>query len=1137
LLGVLLLYANRVASVDRLAECVWSGQPPAAARSLLQSCVSRLRLALPAGEPAGEAPGEAPGEETAQRHRLVTRTPGYLLRVRPGELDVDRFDELVAAGRQQAADDSVASLERAAELLSEADSWWRGAVLDDLVLDSCRAETGRLEERRLAAIEDRIDIDLRLGRHERLIAELRMHVGSHPLRERLWAQLMLALHGADRQADALAAYRELRRTLVEQLGVEPSGALQRLERAILTGADLLEAYRQPGREVVVSAVAGIDAVALARSAAEPAPSSEQPALFVPARSVPARSVPARAKPALLPAAVASFTGRAGYLEQLDALLTGAVDGPGTAVVISTIAGAAGVGKTALAVHWAHQVRERFPDGQLYINLRGFAQAPPIPPIEALARLLRALGVPADQVPVDLDQAAGMYRSLVADQRLVVLLDNAHDPEQVRPLLPASPGSIVLVTSRDRLAGLVAHDGAYRLTLDVLTADEAHLLLGRIIGVERVAAEPEAAAGLVRACACLPLALRIAAANLTNHPRQSIAGYLAEFRDDGSLASLEADDEQAAVRAAFDLSYHGLHPDARRLFRLLGLVPGPDVTAEAAAALTDSSPTRTRRLLDRLAGAHLIVEHASGRYTFHDLLRRYAAGCALDEETQSARDAAARRLYDRYLGTAGAAARLLHPQMLRLSQTTDDTAALPVGFDDHTQALAWLDAERPNLVATIQYCAEHGPRPVAWLLADILRGYFWQGMHTIDWLTAARAGFAAAEAEGDPQAQAAIHLSLAHLYTSRSDYPQAVDQYARMLTYTERAGWRQGAATALGNLGNVYWRLGRLPEAADQLTRALALNREAGWYGGQAGNLANLGVVYRHLGRLAEAAEHYGQAVALYRRIEARMGEAVTLGNLGETCHDLGRLGEALEHLTRAMTLHCEVGDRNGEMVAMPLLAAVHRDAGDHDRALELADTALTVARETGEPRLEADALNVIATIHHVLGRQRPAIDCHERALALARETGNRYSEVEALIGLAGAHHQLGRYDRAHGHVREALALAREFHYPMLEGQALNRQAAIHLGQGRLDPAVDGAEQALRIQRETGHRLGQARSHLVLGNALRHDDDGRAEDHLRQARDLFAAIGTAEADQVRTLLPGTQTGDVEQRHAGTVYRRS
>jgi tetratricopeptide (TPR) repeat protein/transcriptional regulator with XRE-family HTH domain len=821
----------------------------------------------------------------------------------------------------------------------------------------------------------------------------------------------------------------------------------------------------------------------------------------------------------LPMDVAGFTGRADRLAQLDGLLGGDLGTPPT-VVISAIGGTAGVGKTALAVHWAHRVAERFPDGQLFVNLRGYAPTPPLRPIDALAQFLHAVGVAAEQVPVEVEEAAGLYRSLLADKRMLVVLDNAASAEQVRPLLPASPGCLVLVTSRDRLGGLVASHGARRLTVDTLTAAEAEALLAHILG-QRVAAEPQAAAELARLCAYLPLALRIAAANLSDQPDRPIADYLGELQEGNRLAALAVGgDEQGAVRAAFDLSYTALDPEAQRLFRLLGLVPGPDVTATAASALGGISPEQAGRLLHRLAGAHLLGQHTPGRYTFHDLLRLYARQRSQDEDGEQEQQAAMQRLLGWYLHTADAAARLLYPEKLRLPlPPTDPKAPVPAAvFDAHAQALAWLDAERANLLAAVQHAARHGPRTAGWLLADALRGYFVMRMHTVDWLAVAHAGLAAAQAEADLPGQAAAQLSFANAYALQSQYQQAVEHYTRALTLSRQTQWLDGQAAALGNLGLAYQELGQLQQAADHLTEALTLSRQSSRLVGQAASLGNLGLMYQELGRLEEAADHHRQALALNRESGSRPAEANDLANLGQTYHALGRLDDALDHLTRALAIHREVGDRDTEADTLRLLADVHRDAGRHSQALELAHDALALARDIGRRRFEADALCTLATVHQRLGQYQRAIDHHQEALRLARETEAHYPEMVALIGLAAAHQHLGHPEQALTWANEALTLARQGGYRVLEGQALTGLADLHLVQDHPDKAIGYAQQALDLHRDTGHRLGQAHTLLVLGRALRHTQGiDAALACWQQALALFTDIGSPDADQVHALV--------------------
>ncbi|MEU4427065.1 BTAD domain-containing putative transcriptional regulator [Actinoplanes sp. NPDC024001] len=984
LLAALLVDAGRVVSTDRLIECLWGESPPPTARALLQGSVAELRRTL----------------RRTGRQCLASRPPGYLLELLPGELDADRFEELTAASAR------AATPTEAADLLYRALALWRGPTLDGIAVDGLAPAVARWEERRLEVVEQRIDLDLRLGR-DGLVGELRGRVAEHPLRERLWAQLMLALHRAGRQADALAAYAELRTVLVEQLGVEPGPAVQELHRTILAG------------EVT------------------PAP--------------PERAMPA---PAQLPAAVSAFTGRADLLQRLDELA-----GDTGAMAVAAVTGTAGVGKTALAVHWAHRARDRFPDGQLYVDLRGFAAAPPVRPIEALTGFLTALGVPAEQVPVEQDSAAALFRSTLAGRRVLVVLDDAAGVEQVRPLLPGTPGCLVLVTSRHRLGGLVARDGARRFALDVLTEDEAGVLLHRLVGAERVAAEADAAARLCRLCAYLPLALRIATAELTG----GLADQVARLTGDRLDALSVEDDPDSAVRAAFDASYTALDPAERRLFRLLGLVPAVHATPAAAAALAGLPQPEATALLNRLAAAHLLDRPAAGRYTWHDLLRTYAAERAGAEEETAAREAAVARWRDRYVADTLAAARTLNPEMLRLPSphVTDP--------GDHQAALAWLDAERPNLIAAVRHAAQRGAA-AAWLIADALRGYFWLRMYTLDWLDVAAAGLAAATAAGDLAGQAAARLSLGDVHGRQGRYDEAIAHYRQALELNRACGWTDGESASLGNLGNVYWWAGRLPEAADHYAQALALAQATGRVAGQAVNLGNLGAVYWDLGDLERSAEHHRRALELDRALQSPLGEAVDLGNLGRVRLEQGRVGEALTNLERALVLHREIGDRSGEAETLRMLAEAHRATGRGRHAAELAERAVRLAHDSGNLRYEADALNTAGTCVAALGRTADAVTRHEQALALAQQSGSRYPEIVALTGLAAVQEAP---DRALSFALRAVALARQSGFHLLEGHALRALAAAHRRSGDAESAAVAGKEARAVLSAAGSAAADA----------------------------------------------------------------
>jgi tetratricopeptide (TPR) repeat protein len=824
-----------------------------------------------------------------------------------------------------------------------------------------------------------------------------------------------------------------------------------------------------------------------------------------------------AAPAQLPAAVAALTGRGGQLGELDAVLLGDGDRPGAAVAVVT--GSAGVGKTALAVCWAHRVRGRFPGGQLFADLRGDGGAEPVRPVEVLAAFLHALGVPGEGVPAGVEEAAGLFRTLLAGRRVLVVLDNAHSPGQVRPLLPGSAGCRVVVTSRDRLAGLVAREGAHHVGLEVLTPGAARVLLARTVGQERVAAEPGAAAELARLCAGLPLALRIAAAQLTGHP-QPIAEYVAELAAGDRLSALEAGgDEQAAVRAAFDASYHGLPAAARRLFRLLGLVPGVDLTRDAAAVLAGVTAAEASALLGRLVSGHLLSRAAGGRYGCHDLLRLYAAERCEREDSAPERAAATRRLQEWYLHAADTAARVLYPERLRLPLPPLTTRPAAPVFAGRAEAMAWLDAERATLVTVTRHAATAGPRHrVGWLLANTLRGYFWRRMHLIDWLATAQTGLAAAEADGDLRAQAAALLSLGDAYSHHGEHDNATQRYTAALALMRQTGWLQGQTAVLNNLGVLHRRAGRLRESQDHHAQALAIHRQSGSIPGEATSLINLGKVCYKSGQLEQAIEYEAQALSLSREAGFGLGEGVASTGLGEFRHAQGRLDEAVSLLTRALDLLRETGNRSMEGEALRLLAGAHADAGRPVQALELAHAALALARDLADRRREADALNTVAACNRRLGHDTEAANLHRQALHLACRAATRYPEAVALIGLAIAGQQAGDTRAALDHAHDALALTRDTGYRCLEGQALATLAGLHLGRGQPGKAAEYARQALAVHRETGQRLHQAHTHVLAGHAQRRTQGAAAaRPEWQEALTLLTEAGSPQADHVRGLL--------------------
>jgi DNA-binding SARP family transcriptional activator/tetratricopeptide (TPR) repeat protein len=905
LLAILLLHADQVVSTDRLIDELWGERAPPTARNIIQGYVAELRRALQGGQdvlaPAG--------------HLLVTSPPGYRLQVTPGALDLHRFEELFAQAKaaiREAAPDQAAGLLRAALRL------WRGPVLANVAeTPSVQTAVQKLEERRLAALEERIEAELALGGHSDLVGDLRGLVAEFPFRERLRGQLMTALYRAGRQAEALQAYQDARRVLVEELGIEPCTELQRLHQAILAADPSLA---RPG---------GAQADA------------ERPPPPVPTQ---------------LPPDVAIFTGRHRELERLRALLepTGQY-GP---VVISAIDGTAGIGKSALAIYLAHRLDAAFPDGQLYANLHGTtAGLAPLDPLEVLGRFLRALGGDAGQVPAHLDEAAGLFRSLAAGRRLLVVLDDAASAEQVRPLLPASPGCGVLITSRRILGGL---DGAVHLHLDVLAFEDAVALVALLAGRDRVAAEPEAIAKLVELCGRLPLALRIAGARLAARPAWTVETLVRRLdAEHQRLDELAVDD--LAVRASFDVSYQSLQsvPDRAQasdagVFRLLGLLETPDVAVPAATVLVGQPPRATEGALERLVDAHLLETPSPGRYRMHDLLRLFASERCTAEDPERVRVDALERTLRWYVSTTARASRLLYPaDQRRTARTGDAEGGLPL--HDRAAALAWLEAERGNLLATACQAAAMpmvSPTVVGELASALFRFLemrgSWYDLATLNRL-AVQVARAARDLHGEAQALndlAAAHYRLDHL-------DEAVTCAEQTLAIRRRLGDRLEEGQALSNLGVHYHMVGRLDEAVACYEESLAILRDVSDRSSVGRVLGNLGGVRQQLGRFDEAATCFEEAIAIHQEVGDHPSAGRDLGNLGDLHHELGRFDEALACYEQALAIHRDVSDRYMEGATLHSMGRALHALGRHERARACWHEALAILRALGLPEAEA----------------------------------------------------------------------------------------------------------------------------------------------------------------------------------------
>jgi tetratricopeptide (TPR) repeat protein len=770
---------------------------------------------------------------------------------------------------------------------------------------------------------------------------------------------------------------------------------------------------------------------------------------------------ARAVPAQLPPAVEVFTGRSQELAELDRLLdriadqaaAQVTDENSTTVMISVVSGTAGVGKTELALRWAHRVRGNFPDGQLYVNLHGFDPDQPLSAADALAGFLRALGLADQSIPAEVEERAAAYRSLLDGRRMLIVLDNAASVEQVRPLLPGAPPCVVVVTSRDSLAGLVARHGAQRLDLDLLPPEDAVALLAALIG-ERGQAEPEAIITLAELCARLPLALRVAAELAVARPTISLAQLVGELADEQRrLELLDAGgDARTAVRGVFSWSYQHLTAAAARAFRLIGLHPGPSFDPYAVAALAGTSLDQARQMVDLLARARLIRDPRPGRYDMHDLLRAYATHLADAEDSEADRQAALTRLFDHYLATAAAAMDILVPaeQHRRPRIPPSTTPAPPV--PDSATALAWLDTERITLTAVSAYTAARGWLGHTTRLSTTLFRYLSVGGHISDGMTIHTYALRVARHTGEPAAEADALLNLGHIYWHRGHYVQATDHHQRALTLTRDIGDRLGEARALLNLGTVCWWQSQYQQADNHLQHALVLFGEIGDRLGETRALASLGNVDRWQGHYRQAADQLRQALFAAREIGDRLGEVVALAGLGNVDRRQGHYRQAADQLRQALSIAREIGDRLGEARALLDLGIVHQWQGDYQQATDHLVYALALFREMGAQHSEACVLNHIGETLVATDQPDQALAHHTAALTLATQVGDRYEQARAHNGLAHAHRAAGDLDQARHHWHHALAFYTDLGLPDVDD--------VHTYLTALDQAANDANPVL-----------------------------------------------------------------------------
>ncbi|MBF8194207.1 tetratricopeptide repeat protein [Nonomuraea sp. K274] len=914
-LAVLLLHANRPMSREQLIDAVWGASPPAYAVNLVQKHVSALRRVL--------EPDRSP---RAPSRLLLWTDTGYLLAVPAARLDLLVFESEVERARVARAE---GNLPLAAEILRGALELWRGPVCAGLAGPLLDTERERIGERRVDVIEDRIDLDLALGRDLELVNELRLLVVRHPWRERLRVLLMLALYRSGRQVEALAAFHEARRHLIDELGIEPGPQLRRVHEQILAA---------------------------------------DPHLAVPAQAA-AVHAPRLPTPAQLPYGMPDFIGRDAELRRLDALCAAGAGGSSRPVVISALGGMAGVGKTALAVNWAHRVRHRFPDGQLYVNLRGFdPTGPAMKPAEAIRGFLDAFAVPPQQIPISLEAQAALYRSLLADQRVLLILDNAESAEQVRPLLPGSPECLVLVTSRDQLSGLVAGEGAQPLVVDMLSPEESRELLARRLGEERVRAEPEAVDEIIDLCGRLPLALAVVAARAATHPDFALSVLAGELRvASGRLDAFHVADRSTDIRSVFSWSLQRLDRSTQRMFRLLGLHPGPAITLYAAASLAGVRPADARAALGELSRANLLTEPAAGRYALHDLLKAYAAELAYEVEGDAPRRAAIFRSCDHYLQTAYPADRLINPFRDAPEVGPPRPGVFPLDVTTPEEAMAWFTAEHAVLVAVVQQATAHELDVCGWQLAWAVATYldrrgFWHDLEVVQ-----DAALFSAERAGDRLGEALSHRGVARAHSRLARYDDADLHLRSALRLFEELGDEAGQAYTHRSLAAMLEPQSRDVEALGHAQRALELYRAVGHVAGAADCLNAVGWFHIRVGDHEQGLTCCQEALALYEKLDDVGGRAQTWDSLGLAHHRLGDQRQAIGCYEQALQLFRETGDRYNQAATLTRLGDAHEAMGDAAAADRAWRDALAIFTEIQMRHAEA------REIHARLNRRRPRV--------------------------------------------------------------------------------------------------------------------------------------------------------------------
>ncbi|MER5427082.1 AfsR/SARP family transcriptional regulator [Streptosporangium roseum] len=950
LLALLVLEANKTVSIERLVTALWGMTAPATARKLLYNNLWSVRRLL------------------TDSAVVVSRPKGYSLQLQPGASDLDVFRIETAQARSALADGDYA---QASQRLHQALSLWRGPALGGTHPDFQAAEGPALEELYLTALNDRIEVDLVLDRHGDLVSELRLLVCEHPLNEKLRGQLMRVLHRLGRTAEALQEFHVSRRLFREELGIDPGKEIADIHQAILTG----------------DSSPSLDAVRFT-------PAS--PAIHIPRQ---------------LPVDIIRFTGREHVLKELDVLLT--EEGADiAAMVISAIAGTAGVGKTALATRWGHRVSHLFPDGQLYVNLHGYSQSAPIAAPQALHLLLRGLGVATESIPQDMEEKTSLYRSIISEKRLLLILDNAKDPEQVRSLLPGSSSCKVLITSRDSLRGLAATHDVHTIRLDILADEEAQTLMIALLGEERVANDVYAVAEITRLCGRLPLAIRIASAQLVSQPSLTTREFADRLRNGNRLIDLEfAEDPQTGVRAAFELSYQNLIPAVRRIFRLMGLHPGPDISIDAIAALAGLSEEKTSRLVDALINAHLAYREDGHRISMHDLISAYAHDRSESEDSDEDQCEALSRLFDWYLRSADTAIKVIFPGYMELDLVTNSSQESFLSFDDYDRAFSWVESEHRSMVSVITYAGSHGWLSHSWQLSlRLARFYFLKG-YTDDWLTTHRVALSSVRQLKDKINEAKV-LSILGFAFLASDTEGFLAHQKQAATLYRDAGDVKGEADALGKIGIGLLRKGELSQAAEAAERALFMHQSLDNSSGEAFMLSSLAVPYLRMGRLSEALECLHKSIEVRARENIRFDESIILSRLGEVYSKMGSYSTAMDYQGQAIRIARETKNFRYEAEIINNIGVALRGQGNYVKAIEYHQKALGKISEFRDWILEVEVLNSLGETFFAAREFRESLGAYRSGLDIAIKFVDRYQEGVALRGIGDAMNALGEVEEA-----------------------------------------------------------------------------------------------------------------------------